>query len=141
MVSAFTVIVKLNLSETNRCRIPKNPANEGQALDNILLSSYQVRYRRSDGRDVEGVDVPFSISGPIRVTLPTRTTVDFSVTVVRHQAKVEPPLENITNLDIVTMGAEITLFGQTISGDLVSGSGSVQITFADFADGTSTCEQ
>ena len=38
------------------------------------------------------------------------------------------------------MFADVTIYGQTMSGKTVTASGSAQITFADFADGTSTCE-
>jgi hypothetical protein len=38
------------------------------------------------------------------------------------------------------MFADITVFGQTVSGKNVSAAGSAQVTFADYADGTSTCE-
>ncbi len=47
---------------------------------------------------------------------------------------------NITGLQVVTMQADITVFGRTVSGKNVTSSGSVQVTFADFADGTETCE-
>jgi hypothetical protein len=62
------------------------------------------------------------------------------VDLVRHQAKLEPPLMNITGLQIVTMIADISVFGTTVSGKAASASGSAQVTFADFADGTETCE-
>ena len=38
------------------------------------------------------------------------------------------------------MFADITVFGTTVSGKAVSAKGSAQVTFADFADGTETCE-
>ena len=59
---------------------------------------------------------------------------------VRHQAKLVPPLSNITGLQIVTMFADVRLTGATISGSNVSADGSVQVTFADYATGTTTCE-
>jgi hypothetical protein len=62
------------------------------------------------------------------------------VDLVRHQAKLLPPLSNITGLQIVTMFADVTLSGATISGSNVSAGGSVQVTFADYGAGTATCE-
>jgi hypothetical protein len=120
--------------------LAKNPNYAGTDRDTVGLSSYRVRYTRSDGRDVQGQDVPYEISGPLRQSIDLGSSVAFPVTVVRHQAKIEAPLKNITGLDIVTMSAEVTLFGQTLNGDGVSASGSVQITFADYGDGTPTCE-
>ncbi len=40
----------------------------------------------------------------------------------------------------MTMFADVTLYGQTISGKALRATGSAQVTFADFADGTTTCE-
>jgi hypothetical protein len=34
-------------------------------VEHVYLVRYEVRYFRSDGRDVEGVDVPFRITGPL----------------------------------------------------------------------------
>jgi hypothetical protein len=62
------------------------------------------------------------------------------VDLVRHQAKLVPPLSNITGVQIVTMFADVTITGQTIAQQTVSGQGTVQITFADFVTGTATCE-
>jgi hypothetical protein len=58
----------------------------------------------------------------------------------RHQAKLLPPLSNITGLQLVTMFADVTFSGATISGSNVSAQGSAQVTFADYATGTDTCE-
>ena len=44
------------------------------------------------------------------------TSVTFPFDLVRHQAKILPPLSNITGLQIVTMFADVTLYGATISG-------------------------
>jgi hypothetical protein len=118
----------------------KNPNSEIGSYDVVTLSSYKVNYTRSDGQNVQGVNVPYEITGPVTVSIDPGDDVQFPVTIVRQQAKIEPPLKNITGLDIVTMSAQVTLYGHTQAGDGVEASGSVQVTFADFADGTSTCE-
>jgi hypothetical protein len=120
--------------------VAKNPNSEPTRRDTVTVSSYHVKYTRSDGRDVQGLDVPYEISGPLTQTIDGNTSAEFPVTMVRHQAKLEAPLKNVTGTDVVTMGAEVTLYGETLNGDGVSASGSVQITFADFGDGTQTCE-
>jgi hypothetical protein len=108
----------------------------------IILERYEVSYRRSDGRGVEGQDVPFRISG--NVTLAIDVTKDensiLSLEVVRAQAKLEPPLRNLQGIApgalggafIVTMFADITLHARTISGQAVTAKGSLQIDFADY---------
>jgi len=118
----------------------KNPQVAGTAVQDVRLTRYEVSYRRSDGRGVEGLDVPYTISGNMTITVPVGDTTTFSVDLVRHQAKLLPPLSNITGLQLVTMFADLTLNGATISGSNVSAQGTVQVTFADYGAGTTTCE-
>lgn len=119
----------------------KNPLLSATPVDDVRLTRYEVSYRRSDGRGVEGVDVPYRISGNMTITVPAGGDLTtFSVDLVRHQAKLLPPLSNITGLQIVTMFADVTLSGASISGKNVSTQGTVQVTFADYGAGTATCE-
>ena len=136
------VIVNCQIKLTLSAR-PKNPNGPVGVSEDVQINRYRVAYRRSDGRGAQGVDVPYTISGETStlVTAGGSTSTDLNVDLVRHQAKLEPPLSNIVGLQVVTMFADITIFGQTVSGKAVSAIGSAQITFADFADGTSTCEQ
>lgn len=119
----------------------KNPLVSATTVQDVRLTRYEVSYRRSDGRGVEGVDVPYTISGNMTITVPAGgDTTTFPVDLVRHQAKLLPPLSNITGLQLVTMFADVTLNGATISGSNVSAQGTVQVTFADYGTGTATCE-
>jgi hypothetical protein len=120
--------------------VPKNPTVSLPQTQDVLLTRYEVSYRRSDGRGVPGVDVPYPISGNITQTVPVNADVTMSVDLVRHQAKIVPPLSNITGIQIVTMQADVTLVGQTIAGQAVQASGSVPVTFADYGTGTQACE-
>ena len=122
-------------------------------LESVRLESYQVRYFRTDGHSVEGFDVPHRITGPLATTLvlpPSLNEVEEAeviVTLVRHQAKHEAPLINLVGIrggntgllvpgqGIITTVAEITIYGrQVTSGEPLSATGRVQVTFADFAD-------
>ncbi len=119
----------------------KNPNQPAAPVQDVRLTRYEISYRRSDGRGVQGVDVPYTISGNMTITVPAGGDVtSFPIDLVRHQAKILPPLSNITGLQIVTMFADVTLNGATISGSNVSAQGSVQVTFADYGAGTDTCE-
>ena len=121
---------------------PKNPNGPVGISEDVQLNRYTVTYRRADGRSVEGIDVPFAISGNTSALVSSTgaSQTQLFVDLVRHQAKLEPPLMNITGLQVVTMFADISVFGASISGKSVSARGSAQVTFADFADGTTTCE-
>jgi len=121
---------------------PKNPLATTIAVpEHVLVQQYEVRYLRTDGRGTEGLDVPYSYRGPIasEVDLATSGTSDVPIPVVRAQAKLEPPLSNITGVQIVTMIAEITVRGQTVAGQPVATTGRMQINFADFFDTLTEC--
>jgi len=119
--------------------IPKNqnPDTIFGRINDVVLERYEVRYVRSDGRDQEGVDVPFRITGPMAALVPVNGDVTVPITVVRHQAKSEAPLANLRNGGGsfgITTSARITIHGRTVSGKVVTTTGALQITFADFAD-------
>jgi len=111
----------------------------------VIIDRYEVHYRRSDGRGVEGQDVPFAISGNVTAAFDVKTsgTDALSIEVVRAQAKQEPPLRNLQTVTanlggggglILTVFADITLHGHTISGQAVTGKGTLQIDFANWGD-------
>lgn len=124
-------------------------------VEHIYLERYEVRYFRTDGRDAEGVDVPFRTTGPlgnVRFHTPGpggagEVQADLPITIVRHQAKREPPLLNLRNVTrtdtnaiqfggagILTCVAEITVHGRTVQGDAMRAVGRVNVTFANFID-------
>jgi len=112
----------------------------------IIVNRYEVTYYRSDGRANQGVDVPFFISGALTATVDAATsgTITIPIEVVRRQAKLEPPLLQLApggQALIVTMFAKITLYGQTIAGQAVTASGSMQLDMANFADSSTECAQ
>jgi hypothetical protein len=138
----------------NVFRKNNNTAMGTSPVEHLYLVRYEVRYIRSDGRDVEGVDVPFRITGPLgNLRFHTagpggagEVEQTFNLTLVRHQAKLEPPLATLRggtftdvaglaqlpNGAILTTIAEVTIFGQTVQGKGLKAVGNVQVTFADF---------
>jgi hypothetical protein len=120
----------------------KNPGVPAPIIpSHVLITGYEVRYYRSDGRSAEGIDVPYRITGNLstEVDVATSGTSDVIIEVVRRQAKLEPPLSNIEQSTILTAFAEVTIYGETISGDRVQGSGRLQIDFADYLDEETSC--
>jgi hypothetical protein len=115
----------------------------------IFVERYEVSYYRSDGRGVQGVDIPYTISGNLTAAIDVADSgaVDVPLTVVRAQAKLEPPLINLwgtadgvlggTALQ-VTMFAKITVHGSTIAGQAVETTGTLEIHFADFPSTSAT---
>lgn len=115
----------------------KNPMSQLNDISTVLLRSYEVRFFRTDGRGVEGIDVPYRITGNLASSVEDTTTVPIEV--VRRQAKLEPPLSAINQASVLTVMAQVTIFGETISGKKVSASGRFQIDFADFGDDNDSC--
>jgi hypothetical protein len=105
-------------------------------LNAITVNRYHVSYHRADGRNVQGVDVPYDFDGAVTATVtPSVTQVVF--TLVRIQAKLEPPLRALVTLGgsvAISTIADVTFYGHDQAGNEVSQTGSISITFADWAD-------
>ncbi|HET7695101.1 MAG TPA: hypothetical protein VFK57_05285 [Vicinamibacterales bacterium] len=113
----------------------KDPNGLGPGPVNaITLTQYRVEYVRSDGRNVEGVDVPFSFTSGVTATISGSGSVGF--TLVRLQAKQEAPLRALRSgggARIISTIARITFYGHDQTGREVSVTGNLDVTFADWA--------
>jgi len=136
----------VNVSVANRAK--NTNVTVPQVNMAIVMRSYEVRYFRSDGRSQVGVDVPTPISGPAVGAVDVSDggdILDVPIEVVRIQQKLEPPLRNLRgsvpdegpaksggSTIVLTVIAEICIYGETIVGQVVSDCGNLQIDFADF---------
>jgi hypothetical protein len=101
----------------------------------VTISSYSVSYRRNDGRNTPGVDVPFPFSGAVTTTVVPGGTATIGFEIVRHVAKLESPLVQLaTNPDIITTIADVTFYGKDLVGNDITVTGSIQIDFGNFGD-------
>ena len=101
--------------------------------NDVTITRYHVAYRRADGRNTPGVDVPFGFDGATTVTVAgtSATTVGFEL--VRTVAKEESPLvQLLSNNSIITMLADVTFFGKDRAGNDISVTGTIQIDFGSF---------
>ena len=114
----------------------KDPAGVISPSNFVTINRYRVVYSRSDGRNTPGVDVPFPFDGTTTVTI-TEGATDVPFTLVRLQAKLESPLLGLRGgrgaFAISTM-AQVTFFGQDQTGRAVSVTGTIGVSFADWAD-------
>ena len=102
-------------------------------VNDITITQYHVKYTRTDGRNTQGVDVPYEFDGAVTVTISGTGSVSF--TLVRNQAKLEAPLAALAQSNIpVTTIATVTFFGHDQTGREASVSGSIEVTFANFPD-------
>lgn len=111
----------------------KNPDAATSPLNFITIDRYRVRYLRSDGRNTEGVDVPYGFDGAFTITVAGTATAGF--TLVRIQSKLEAPLRALAvNGNVISTIAEVTFYGQDQTGRGVSVSGKIGIDFANWGD-------
>lgn len=118
-------------------RDPGTPGNAAapSALNQVTFTRYRVRYRRTDGRNTEGVDVPYTFDSAATFTVPNDGSVEAAFLLVRTSAKEEAPLRNLVNSpDFIATIAEVTFFGEDLAGNAVTVSGSIGITFGNWGD-------
>lgn len=105
--------------------------------NSVTLTRYRVEYLRTDGRNTPGVDVPYAFDGAATVTIPADGSAEIGFTLVRIQAKEEAPLRALRDLGssiAISTIANVTFYGRDQVGNEVSATGSIGITFADWAD-------
>ena len=74
----------------------------------VTITRYRVTYKRADGRNTPGVDVPYGFDGAITGTVPATGTATFGFELVRHVAKEESPLvQLIANPQIIAAIADV----------------------------------
>jgi hypothetical protein len=120
-------------------RDPGTPANPTapSALNEITLNRCRVNFRRADGRNTPGVDVPYGFDAALTITVPANGSVTAAFELVRHQMKKEPPLRNLARSggqNLISTIAEITFYGRDQAGNHVEATGSISVNFGDFAD-------
>ena len=139
--SSETVCVAFNDSALITLRgAPKDQGSPLSTVNSVVFERYRVSYIRSDGRNVPGVDVPYSFDGATNFSvLADGTTSGRTLMVVRQQAKLETPLRNLRsdagapgNL-ILSVIAQIELFGRDGAGRAIKVTAFLNITFADFS--------
>jgi len=105
-------------------------------LNAITVNRYRVEFIRADGRNVQGVDVPYTFDGGTTATILAGTS-DVPFEIVRSIAKEEAPLKALAGgggaVYIATI-AKITFYGKDLSGNDVEASGNISVNFSDFAD-------
>jgi hypothetical protein len=129
-----------DLGEVTMTLILKDPGQPGTtvsptAINQVTITRYRVVYRRSDGRNTPGIDVPFPFDSGVTFTVPASGSASAGFQIVRHTAKQEAPLAALVfNPDVISTLAEVTFFGRDQAGNDISATGTVGIDFGNFAD-------
>ncbi len=110
---------------------PTTPTSNNE----VTITRYRVVYKRADGRNTQGVDVPYSFDSAVTGTVPSGGTLSLAFLLVRVVAKQEAPLVQLqgspTFLDTI---AELSFYGQDRVGNEISVTGSILIEFGNFGD-------
>jgi hypothetical protein len=117
--------------------VAKDPTAVTSPINSVTITRYRITFKRVDGRNTPGVDVPFGWDGGTSVTIPIGGTGSVGFEIVRHSTKQEPPLRNLVNnggVQFIYTIAEITFFGRDQNGNEVTVSGEVDVAFSDFGD-------
>jgi hypothetical protein len=126
-----SVELRLQLRDIGNPASPSSPS----ALNAVTISRYHVEYRRADGRNTQGVDVPFAFDGAATFTVPSDGSITAGFSLVRNVAKAEAPLVALTNGGtLITTIAYVTFYGRDLAGNDVSVMGTIEVTFGNFGD-------
>jgi hypothetical protein len=103
--------------------------------NDIFVTSYVVSYSRSDGKNQEGIDIPYSFDGSLSARVEIDTQTDVSFVIVRAVSKLEPPLINLAKgrgEGELKTTARIDFYGYDTLGKTVKATGYLTIFFADY---------
>jgi len=129
-----------DMAEVEMRLIVKDPGVPGAGaspslLNAVTINRYRVEYRRADGRNTPGVDIPHPFDSATTFTIPSEGTGGTTFQIVRHSAKEEAPLKALSsNFDIISTIAYVTFYGRDQAGNDVSATASIGVDFGDFAD-------
>jgi hypothetical protein len=108
---------------------------EPSPLNQVTITRYRVQYRRTDGHNIEGVDVPYSFDSGVTFTIPANGQVTAGFEIVRHTAKREAPLRALRSSgNMIAAIATVTFYGQDQVGNEISTSANIGVDFGDFGD-------
>jgi hypothetical protein len=103
----------------------------------ITVNRYHVDFVRSDGRNTQGVDVPYAFDGAMTGTVGTTAGISLTFVLVRAQAKLEAPLAALRGAGgalVISTIAQVTFYGHDQAGNAVSVTTNISVNFADWAD-------
>jgi hypothetical protein len=129
-----------DLGEVTMQLILKDPGQVGTTgapspINQVTFDRYHVEFVRSDGRNTQGVDVPYAFDSAVTFTVPASGTVTQPFDLVRQDAKREAPLAALqSNSLIIAAIANVTFYGHDQAGNGVTATGSIQVNFGNFAD-------
>jgi hypothetical protein len=130
---AGRAVFRLALKNPGSADLPTIPS----PANTITFTRYRVVYRRADGRNTPGIDVPYGFDGGMALTISGDTASVAQLALVRAQAKEEAPLRGLIGgggARTISTIAEVTFYGTDRAGRPVSATGYIDVHFSDWAD-------
>jgi hypothetical protein len=101
----------------------------------VTVTRYHISFRRADGRNTPGVDVPYGWDGAVTAGVSEGSGATIVFELVRQVTKTEPPLIQLrSNPSIIHTIAEVTFYGTDLVGNAVTVTGNMSIEFGNFRD-------
>ena len=105
----------------------------------VLIDQIDVEFRRTDGRNVEGVDVPYRFTQPMSMLVPITTNMQIPFVLIRQVAKLEAPLlalrETTSREFVLQLVAKVTIHGKDMGGHRVAPvTGYISVWCSNFPD-------
>ncbi len=114
-----------------------DPTGVSSHYNGVLVTRYVVSYFRSDGKNTEGVDIPYSFEGYLSTLIEIDSVVELSFVLVREVAKLELPLINLHDGrgdGVLQLRAKVDFYGHDMANKAVKSTGYLSIFFANYAD-------
>jgi hypothetical protein len=107
----------------------------------VLIDQIDVEFKRADGRNTEGVDVPYRFSQPVSMRAQINLATKIPFVLIRHVAKMEAPLLALREVPsaefVLQLIAVVTIHGKDLGGHRVAPvTGYISVWCANFADAT-----
>lgn len=115
--------------------VMKNPEVGTSPANWITIRGYRVTFTRADGRNRQGIDVPYAFDGAVTTTVTDTASVD--LVLVRAQAKLEAPLRALVGAGgaiAIATYADVVFYGTDQTGNDVTVTARISVTFADWGD-------
>ena len=105
-------------------------------MNDIIVTQFRVDFVRANNRNTPGIDVPFGVDGTMNVRVAVNGSATAPIVIVRHVAKREPPLAELSfgSESVLTANAQLRFFGHDIAGREVTATGFMEVHFANFAE-------
>ena len=128
---AGSVVLRLVPKDIGNAAVAAAPSTNNE----VTITRYRVVYKRADGRNTPGLDVPYPFDGAATGTVQIGASLTLPFELVRHVAKEEPPLrELIFSPTFIASITEVTFYGQDRVGNEISVTGTILIEFGNFGD-------